>query len=309
MDALKLNLLPSLEALLRHTNVTKAAYEIGISQSAMSYNLAQLRKLFEDDLFIRTPGGLVATPYARTLTQPLTAILSDVDKLIKRRPLFNPAEVERSFKIAAPDASEIILFPTILSWLQREAPGIQIISTLLDEADILNDIDNNRLDMAIGVFQNGQTHHKRKILHNDKYLCLYNDDLLRIQEMNISNYLESPHLALTVGKERRDIVGEELAKIGHHRKIAFSTPHLLSIPILIKKTPVIATIHANPAHYFAEIMGLQTCPPPLTLPSAPISLLWHSSNDADPCHRYIRDLIFKSANENCNRDKIKINDR
>lgn len=303
MNAAKLNLLPSLDALLRHTNVTKAAEELGISQSAMSYNLAQLRKLFGDDLFIRTSGGLVATPYARTLTRPLAAVLGDVDKLIKRKPLFNPAEVERSFRIAAPDATEILVFPKVLAWLRREAPGVQVILRPLDEVDVLNDIDNDRLDMAIGVFTNGQTHHKRKLLHNDEYLCLYNKTLLNLPEISLSNYLNTPQLVLTAGRERRDVVGEELAKIGLHRKIAFSTPHLLSTPIIVKNTPIIATVHANPARYFAEIMDLEVCSPPLPLPlpSVPISLLWHSSNDADPCHLYMRNLIVQSVTENFNR--------
>lgn len=296
-----LNLLPSLDALLRHTNVTKAAEELGISQSAMSYNLAQLRKLFDDDLFIRTSGGLVATPYARTLMRPLSNVLGDVEKLIQRKPVFNPAEIERSFRIAAPDASEILLLPTVLSWLRQEAPGVQLILRPLDEVDVLNDIDNDRLDMAIGVFTNGQTHHKRKLLHNDEYLCLYNDKLLTLPEINMTSYLGAPHLVLTLGKERRDVIGEELAKTGQHRTIAISTPHLLSTPILVKNTPILATIHANPARYFAKIMGLKTCPPPLPLPSVPISLLWHSSNDADPCHLYVRNLIIKSATVNFSR--------
>ena len=55
---LDLNLLVSLDALLQHKSVTKAAQQLGLSQPALSAALSRLRRHFNDDLLYRV-GELV----------------------------------------------------------------------------------------------------------------------------------------------------------------------------------------------------------------------------------------------------------
>ena len=47
---------------VRHGSVKAAAEELGITESAVSMNLRQLRSEFDDPLFTRTPSGLAFTP-------------------------------------------------------------------------------------------------------------------------------------------------------------------------------------------------------------------------------------------------------
>ena len=109
MNSFDLNLLKSLSALLTQGSVTKASEDVGISQSAMSYNLARLRKAMDDDLFTRDAGGMVMTPYARTLLEPLSRVMSDIDMLVTRTVAFDPSTTERTFTLALPDASEVLV--------------------------------------------------------------------------------------------------------------------------------------------------------------------------------------------------------
>ena len=57
LRAIDLNLLPVLDALLRHRNATRAGDEVGLSQPAMSRALGRLRALLGDPLLVRGPGG------------------------------------------------------------------------------------------------------------------------------------------------------------------------------------------------------------------------------------------------------------
>jgi DNA-binding transcriptional LysR family regulator len=59
--SIDLNLLKAFDALLYARRVKLAAMRVGITQPAMSNALNRLRHLFEDDLFIRTPGGMEPT--------------------------------------------------------------------------------------------------------------------------------------------------------------------------------------------------------------------------------------------------------
>ena len=80
-----LNLLPVLDALLRHRSVTLAARELDMSQSALSAALARLRKLLDDELFVRTGRGLRTTARADALAEPVAAILAQLRDQVLRR--------------------------------------------------------------------------------------------------------------------------------------------------------------------------------------------------------------------------------
>jgi DNA-binding transcriptional LysR family regulator len=62
LGRIDLNLLLHLDALLTERSVTRAATRVGISQSAMSHNLARLRELFSDELLTRGPEGMPPYP-------------------------------------------------------------------------------------------------------------------------------------------------------------------------------------------------------------------------------------------------------
>ncbi|CAD7054304.1 LysR family transcriptional regulator [Pseudorhizobium endolithicum] len=61
---LDINLLLALEALLREGNVTRAAAELNITQSALSGRLNKLRQILNDPLFLPASAGrgVTATP-------------------------------------------------------------------------------------------------------------------------------------------------------------------------------------------------------------------------------------------------------
>ena len=57
LDAMDLNLLRVLDALLTERHLTRAGRRVGLSQPATSHSLARLRKHLGDPLFVRTPKG------------------------------------------------------------------------------------------------------------------------------------------------------------------------------------------------------------------------------------------------------------
>ena len=69
--AFDLNLLIVFDAVMQERNVTRAGSRIGLSQPAMSHALNRLRYMLKDELFVRTPEGMVPTPRAEALAQPL----------------------------------------------------------------------------------------------------------------------------------------------------------------------------------------------------------------------------------------------
>src|SRR5258707_5859153 len=71
-----LNLLRAFDAVLQDRSVTTAAARLRLTQPAVSNALARLRSLFGDALFVRTPNGMDATPFARELGEPVRQALA-----------------------------------------------------------------------------------------------------------------------------------------------------------------------------------------------------------------------------------------
>src|SRR5882762_2374485 len=67
LGAIDLNLLVVFDAVMQERNVTRADRRLGLSQPAMSHALTWLRYMLKDDLFIRSPKGMLPTQQAEQL--------------------------------------------------------------------------------------------------------------------------------------------------------------------------------------------------------------------------------------------------
>src|SRR3954447_10487863 len=97
--AFDLNLLIVFDAIMQERSVTRAGQRIGLSQPAMSHALGRLRHMLKDELFIRAPEGMVPTPRAEPLGEPLRNALSEM-QLALEPAAFDPAAADRRFLLA-----------------------------------------------------------------------------------------------------------------------------------------------------------------------------------------------------------------
>ena len=64
LSDIDLNQLVLFQQLMVERRVSKVAENLGLTQPAVSNTLAKLRRQFGDDLFVRTPAGMMPTPFA-----------------------------------------------------------------------------------------------------------------------------------------------------------------------------------------------------------------------------------------------------
>ncbi|MBI1648375.1 LysR family transcriptional regulator [Hyphomicrobium sulfonivorans] len=295
-----LNLLVALDALLAERSVTKAAARIGIGQSAMSHNLARLRDLFGDELLTRGPKGMQPTPRALALADPVRIALAQIETLVSRDETFNPATAERVFRIGLPDSVEVLVGPALLTYVCAHAPGIRFRFYAAEGQGLLDHLDADRLDLGIGVgaFAGGQAHHKRRVLATDSYLVMFNAQKIDIETpISLEDYVRVPHVLTSLRLGERGVVDEVLEQMGLKRHVALVTPRFVAVPFLVAGSPVLTTMHARLAIYFADQLGLSLSPPPIELPKLTTSLLWHASYDRDPAHVWLRETIMRVSVE------------
>lgn len=298
LSRLDLNLLVAFDALVTERSVTRAAARVGLGQSAMSHALARLRTMFGDELLIRGPQGMRVTPRAQALIQPARAALAQIQEMVARREAFDPATEERTFTIGMPDSTEVLLMPKLIALLRKEAPGVRVLLRTIDRIRILQDLDQDRVDLGIGLFEDGELHHKRRLLQRESYLCIFNPELIGVSPpISLEDYVRLPHVLTSLVETPHGVVDDALAKIGRSREIVLTSPRFTAAPFVVKQAPVIATMHARVALYFAKVLDLAVSPAPILLPDVAISMLWHASYDADPGHRWLRETILKLSDE------------
>jgi len=300
LGRLDLNLLVTFDALLTERSVTRAAARVGLGQSAMSHNLARLRTLFGDELLTRGPDGMRPTPRALALIDPVRVALSQIQSLVSRDDAFDPRTAERVFRIGLPDSVEVLLVPSLLAHLCEAAPGVRLRLHSTDRLQLLDELDADRLDLGIGIgrFIEGQTHHKRRLLSTDTYLCMFNAARVGVSPpISLDDYVRLPHVLTSLRPGERGVVDEALEKLGLHRMVALTTPRFMAVPFLVARAPVVTTMHARLARFFAGELGLSLSQPPVELPEVPVSLLWHASYDHDTAHLWLRQTIVRLAQE------------
>src|ERR1700716_4408669 len=143
--AFDLNLLIVFDAVMQERSVTRAGSRIGLSQPAMSHALNRRRHMLKDELFVRTPAGMVPTPRAELLAQPLRSALSEM-QLALEPAAFDPAASDRRVAIAVNNYAAVVLSPPVVAAVSAAAPTVQLDLRPSGTLDILDRLDRGDLD-------------------------------------------------------------------------------------------------------------------------------------------------------------------
>lgn len=290
-----LNLLVAFDALATEQHVTRAAARIGLSQPAMSHALKRLREVFDDELFVRTPHGLVPTPRAEALATVVRRTLADVDDVLAPRE-FDAATLRRTFVVSAPDYFEIVLLPPLLARLRREAPHVALrlrpASTSLAE-----DLDQRKYDLVVCPPVAAAPRLLSQKLFDDDFVVVGREGhpLLAKKKLSLDDYLAADHVQIAVRGTPGGPVDDALAKLGQRRRIALFVPHFLTAPLLVQRSDLVLTLARRIANAVAETFGLTIHEPPLELPGFSIHQMWHEQKHADPAHVWFRGLVAEVA--------------
>src|SRR5690242_6700423 len=97
MANLDLNLLVTLDTLLRDRNVTRTADHLGVSQPAVSGALARLRRHFDDPLLTRVGNRYELTALAARVAALTGPAIAGVRRVFETTAEFDPSRLDREF--------------------------------------------------------------------------------------------------------------------------------------------------------------------------------------------------------------------
>ena len=297
LTSFNLNLLLALDGLLTERSVTAAARRVGVTPSAMSHSLAELRELLNDPLLVRSGRAMLPTPRAEALVAPLHKLLGDAQRLLSGGTRFEPMTAERRFMIAAPDFLATLLLPPLLEAIAREAPGItlEIVPSVRRGNAWL--LETGDLDLALGAVVEEAPGIRRMDLCTEGFSCAARKGHPRIRgSLDLDTYVEVPHLLITLGDDSAPTwIDQALAKTGRKRRVAARSRYFMSAPLVLARSDLLLTGPSMLIRYFAELVPLQILSPPIELPTYPEEAYWHERFDADPAHAWLRGIIQQTA--------------
>jgi LysR family transcriptional regulator, mexEF-oprN operon transcriptional activator len=295
IQAVNLNLLVAFQALLDERSVTHAARRMGVTQPAMSNTLAQLRRLFDDQLFRRTSSGLEPTPRALELAEPVRQGLGLLGTALSE-PRFDPKTSDRSFVIAASDYVELVLLPPLSRALEREAPGVRIEVRPWGLHEVPPALARTEADLMVGFYDELPARHRQQLLFEEEYVCVVSKANSRVKgKLTLARWLELGHVLVSQRSESPGSVDRALAVLGKRRRVALRVSHFLMVPMLVANTDFVAALSRRVAEPFASPLRLRLLPPPIALPRGRIGQVWHEQMENDPGHRWFRELVARVA--------------
>jgi DNA-binding transcriptional LysR family regulator len=289
--AFDLNLLIVFDAVMQDHSVTRAGSRIGLSQPAMSHALNRLRYMLKDDLFVRTPEGMVPTPRAEMLAQPLRHALSEM-QLALEPAAFNPAASDRRFALAVNNYAAVVLAPPLAAAVSAAAPGVRLDLQPSGTMDIVDSLDRGNLDLVLGSMDSpGERFATEPLLEDPFVMAMRRGHPASRRKLSAADFAALPHLEISSSGVDTSFIDRWLAERGLARRIALRAPFLSAGPILVQSDMVVPLRHRI-AQEFVRNHPLVVSEPPYESPRVQTVMLWHRRLDRHPAHRWLRDIIL-----------------
>lgn len=290
-----LNLLASLDALLTERKVTRAAERMNMTQPGMSHALARLRLIFKDPLLVRTAQGMVLTERALELVPTIRVALSHINIALVHPTEFSPQAARTTFRIALSDYVSSLLMPRLMSHVLKEAPGVNIFTSVSDAHRYREWLEEGEFHMTIGYHTELSPGMYSSELISDDLCCIARREHGTIRgKITLDQFVEGLHVQMVGGARPvtfERLIDSALTRVGLARRIILRIPSLLQLPKLISESDLLAVVPRQFALAGATSLDLQVLELPFEAPPWLLSMAWHERTQRDPAHRWLRQRL------------------
>ena len=294
LNSLDLNLLRVLDTLITERNVTRSAELLRRSQPAVSNALRRLRTLLGDELLVRGPHGLVLTPRAEAIRQPLRDAITQIEKCLGEDQPFDPALATGTFRLSAPDRLSLAIVPALFDRLKQAAPNMALHVITADRKRAMDLLDDDLTDLALAWYDEKPRHLSTERLHDEKLFCVVRPGhpLARSRKrFTMASILSFPHIIVSATGGRTAIFDELLARHNLARHPLVSVSNFTAVPHLLSRSDMVGVFTELASVVFEKSFGLVKRPVPLNVGTITTSMVWHVRNDNDKKHAWFRRQI------------------
>ena len=289
-----LSLLPVLRDLLRTKSTTLTAKRLGITQSTVSHSLARLRAQFADPLLVRVGRSLSPTPFAETLTTRLEEALDRISGLFDARASFAPAALHRAFAFASTDFCELVVLPTVVRRLAREAPGVDLVCSAAG-AEVERKLQEREVDLAFGTAFRERSGIVSKTVARDELVLVVRKGHPLRNALALGSYAGAGHVLVAPRGAAGGPIDLALAARGLARRVVVRVSHFATAAALVSETDLVSAMPRSCARAMAKRLPIVVRAVPLPLPPFVFSIAWNEQLSSDPAHQWFRGIVGQAA--------------
>lgn len=289
-----LNQLVVFQELMTERRVSRVADKLGLTQPAISNTLAKLRRALADELFVRTPEGMVPTPWAEQLAEPVREALALIRAGLNPADRFDPATCRQSLTIGMTDIGEIVFLPALVERLAREAPGVTLSTVRNTAVNLQDEMAGGKVDLAIGLLPQLRAGFFQRRLFTQRYVCLLRrGHALDRGRISLAAFRAAEHLVVVSAGTGHGQIDSLIERAGIERQVRLTVPHFVSVGHLLKGSQMLATVPEQLARHLADPFGLVYRPHPVRLPVFPINAFWHARAHRSAINQWLRGVVFE----------------
>lgn len=287
-----LNLLTALDALLADASVAVAARRLGLSASAMSRTLTRLREATGDPLLVRAGRRMVLTPCAEALRERTRHTLHQARALLRPSGIEpDMARLARTFTIRANGGFVEGFGAALIAATSAAAPLVRLrFAPKIEKTPAY--LRDGTADLEIGVVGNMGPEVRIQALFRDHYVgVVRSGHPLTTGPVTPARYAAAGHVVASRRGRATGPVDAALAALGLERQIVAVVPGFPAALAIARASDLVALL---PRSYLPEPSppGCEVFPLPVTVESLTISQMWHPRAEADPAHRWLRQLVL-----------------
>jgi DNA-binding transcriptional LysR family regulator len=297
MESSDLGLLVSLDALLQEGSVTGAARRVGLSTPAMSHALARVRERLRDPILVRAGRGMLLTPRALALKPQVHQVVSDARRALAPERELVPAELARTFVVHATDYVLTVLGGAVDRLLRAEAPQVcvRFVPNTPDDPAMLRDQGS---DLAVGIYGDLPQEMKTRQLLTDRFVCVVRAGHPAAgRRFTLEQFVALPHVQIAPRGKPGGYVDDVLRARGLARTVARAVPYFLTALQLAAETDYVLVVSERIARRYQRSLALAILEVPIPLRPYALGLVWHPRLDADPGHRFLREVFLRAADQ------------
>jgi DNA-binding transcriptional LysR family regulator len=296
-NRLDLNLLRVFDTMLETRSVTITASTLSLTQSAVSNQLARLRDAFDDPLFVRTSEGMVPTPRAMAIAEPIRKSLVSIRLCLEEQLGFDPATSDRTFKIYMSDVGQLVFLPRLLERIAKVAPKVNIHTVQVPPARLRDlALESGEVDLAAGYFEDFDGSFRQQLLFEEHYVGMVRCGHPTIgDKLPLEVFLATPQLVYqpTGGGhvQQESAVAHALAAHDVPRRVAVRAAHSMGVASIVSTTDLLVIVPSRLAAACRELADVRILSLPVDIPKFQIKQHWHERFHHDPGNCWLRGLV------------------
>jgi len=239
---------------------------------------------------VRAGRGLVPTPRALDLRDRVGRLVQDAQAVLRPAEALDLARLTRTFTLRTSEGFVENFGAALIARTVAEAPGVRLRFVQKPDRDS-TPLRDGAVDLETGVVAPTMGPELRaQALFHDRFVgAVREGHPLGRGEITPARFAAGRHILVARQGGDRGPVDDALAAIGRVRRVATIVGGFSTALALARASDLIASVPER--HTAALRTGMLSFPLPVAVPEITVSLLWHPRLDADPAHRWLRDIV------------------